>query len=261
LKALEREIRHGLEVRTRPSQLHPGKQSSLQIIVKKAKQAILDPVFSSLPPISAPSSDDEIDPLEAKKQLEREKIRELKKRRINSGLKLPSRLSIDGSDAVYVRRDQEDESGEVDVFDFGTVKSTTPSTSHSIEPILVGGFADDASSNTSTAELPASRTRTKARPQSSQQALDISVPKANGKRKQQRELSPDTDTTQLASRKGSRSTGKIKPETYKQAWSVSEQHLLERLLEEIPDGEKNRYVWLRIILYLCLGSNNRWLHF
>ncbi|KZV71187.1 hypothetical protein PENSPDRAFT_578108, partial [Peniophora sp. CONT] len=33
-------------------------------------------------------------------------------------------------------------------------------------------------------------------------------------------------------------------DTYKQAWSVSEQHLLERLLEEIPDGEKNR--WAKI---------------
>ena len=34
---------------------------------------------------------------------------------------------------------------------------------------------------------------------------------------------------------------KPKSETYKQAWSVSEQHLLERLLSEIPDGEENRY--------------------
>jgi hypothetical protein len=35
---------------------------------------------------------------------------------------------------------------------------------------------------------------------------------------------------------------KPKSETYKQAWSISKQHLLERLLTEIPDGEKNRYV-------------------
>lgn len=35
---------------------------------------------------------------------------------------------------------------------------------------------------------------------------------------------------------------KPKPETYRQAWSVSEQHLLEQLLDEIPDGEKNRWV-------------------
>lgn len=34
--------------------------------------------------------------------------------------------------------------------------------------------------------------------------------------------------------------GKKKPETYKQAWSVSEQHLLEKLLDEIPEGSKNR---------------------
>ncbi|KAH9007375.1 hypothetical protein EDB83DRAFT_2461945 [Lactarius deliciosus] len=34
---------------------------------------------------------------------------------------------------------------------------------------------------------------------------------------------------------------KPKSETYKQAWSISEQHLLERLLTEIPDGEKNRW--------------------
>ncbi|KAH7926912.1 hypothetical protein BV22DRAFT_1008105, partial [Leucogyrophana mollusca] len=35
-----------------------------------------------------------------------------------------------------------------------------------------------------------------------------------------------------------------KRDTYKLAWSVSEQHLLEGLLEEIPDGERNR--WTRV---------------
>ena len=34
---------------------------------------------------------------------------------------------------------------------------------------------------------------------------------------------------------------KPKSETYKWAWSFSEQHFLERLLSENPDGEKNRY--------------------
>ncbi|KAH9083810.1 hypothetical protein EDB83DRAFT_2179160, partial [Lactarius deliciosus] len=32
-----------------------------------------------------------------------------------------------------------------------------------------------------------------------------------------------------------------KSETYKGAWSISEQHFLERLLTEIPDGGKNRW--------------------
>ncbi|KAH9047752.1 hypothetical protein EDB84DRAFT_1434658 [Lactarius hengduanensis] len=36
-------------------------------------------------------------------------------------------------------------------------------------------------------------------------------------------------------------TKKPKSETYKGAWSISEQHFLERLLTEIADGEKNRY--------------------
>jgi len=36
---------------------------------------------------------------------------------------------------------------------------------------------------------------------------------------------------------------KSRSDTYKQVWSVSEQHLLERLLDEIPDGERNRYVF------------------
>ncbi|KAN0139482.1 hypothetical protein V8E53_002983, partial [Lactarius tabidus] len=34
---------------------------------------------------------------------------------------------------------------------------------------------------------------------------------------------------------------KPKSETCKQAWTVSEKHLLERLLSEIPAGEKNRW--------------------
>ncbi|KAF6743885.1 hypothetical protein DFP72DRAFT_931169 [Ephemerocybe angulata] len=39
----------------------------------------------------------------------------------------------------------------------------------------------------------------------------------------------------------SKGSGKPKPETYKQAWSVAEQHLLEQLLEEVPEGEKFRW--------------------
>ena len=41
-----------------------------------------------------------------------------------------------------------------------------------------------------------------------------------------------------------------KSDTFKMAWSVEEQRLLERLLEEIPDGEKNRLVPFTSI-YLC----------
>ena len=43
----------------------------------------------------------------------------------------------------------------------------------------------------------------------------------------------------MESGKPKRSRGP-KSDTFKMAWSVEEQRLLERLLEEIPDGEKNR---------------------
>ncbi|KZT43414.1 hypothetical protein SISSUDRAFT_978555 [Sistotremastrum suecicum HHB10207 ss-3] len=35
-----------------------------------------------------------------------------------------------------------------------------------------------------------------------------------------------------------------RPDTYKQAWTHEEQHILERLLAEIPEGAKNR--WAKI---------------
>ena len=56
---------------------------------------------------------------------------------------------------------------------------------------------------------------------------------------------------------------KPKSETYKQAWSVSEQHLLERLLSEIPDGKKNRYEetvcsWTPRVRVLNMFTYCRW---
>jgi hypothetical protein len=56
------------------------------------------------------------------------------------------------------------------------------------------------------------------------------------------ELAPDGGVLPDASAAGN--TKKVKPKsgTFKVAWSVEEQRLLERLLEEHPDGSKNRSV-------------------
>jgi hypothetical protein len=43
---------------------------------------------------------------------------------------------------------------------------------------------------------------------------------------------------------------KPKPETYKLAWSLDEQHLLEQLLHDIPEGEKNRQVVHHCVLLI-----------
>ena len=53
-------------------------------------------------------------------------------------------------------------------------------------------------------------------------------------------------------------TSKKKPksETYKQVWPVLELQLLERLLSEIPGGEKNRYERLFLI-----GARAQHIHF
>ena len=49
---------------------------------------------------------------------------------------------------------------------------------------------------------------------------------------------------------------KPKSETYKQAWSVSGQHFLERQLSENPDGGKNRCERLFVI-----GARTQNIHF
>lgn len=106
------------QTRTPPAkQISPP--SSLQQLVRAKRSIIVDPVLMSLPPLSSDEEDEPPSPEEVRKMREREKIRELKKRRILgdgvfyglSGLGL-RKAEVD---AVFVRRDQEDESAEVDI--------------------------------------------------------------------------------------------------------------------------------------------------
>ena len=64
------------------------------------------------------------------------------------------------------------------------------------------------------------------------------IPTTNGKSKSARGRGASSSNPQAQLTKPT----KPKSETYKQAWSESEQNLLEQLLEKIPDGEKNRCV-------------------
>lgn len=67
-----------------------------------------------------------------------------------------------------------------------------------------------------------------------------STPNANGNANA-KEKANGKDKTKT---KGKEKKPKPQPDTYKQAWSVSEQHLLEQLLEQIPEGE--RFRWQKI---------------
>lgn len=68
-------------------------------------------------------------------------------------------------------------------------------------------------------------------------------------RKRKREPSPPPQAANFIpthATKAVPSSSKRRSETFKQAWSESEQNLLERLLEQYPEGEKNR--WKKISL-------------
>ncbi|KAF7790654.1 hypothetical protein EIP86_001610 [Pleurotus ostreatoroseus] len=234
--------------------------SALQQLVRTKRSLIVDPVLTSFPPLSSDEEGEPPDPEELRKMREREKIRELKKRRIHgdnvlyglSGLGLRK----SDADAVFVRRDQEDESAEVDIGlgDVDTKMSTdgavetAASTSSrdfhmEVDTPATSVFAPDATSSNAVSPVSSVATRTSRARRPTQKALQNRKqtrkkaapppPPEDNEPNEQEDAGPQLDKK-----------GKPRPETYKQAWSVSEQHLLERLLEEIPDGEKNR--WLKI---------------
>lgn len=158
------------------------------------------------------SSDEEepLDPEEIKRELEREKIRELKKRKINSALTIGGRR-VPMTSGVFIRRDQ-DESADVDVtMDAEVVEAMEvdqpPAPVHVLAPVVPKHVRGLRKTETATPVKPKKEPKRK-------------PPKEESKPKR----GPKSDT-------------------YKQTWSVEEQHLLEQLLEEIPDGEKNRRVF------------------
>ena len=212
-----------------------------------------------------------MDPEELKKIREREKIRELKLRKINNGgghAILGTRRPR-ASDGVFIRTDLEDESAEVDVWggergveeaqkvprgkakDLSSLEATfatdmnTPPTSSLTSP-----RSSESTAAAITGSEPSGSTR---RRRSTRNVINIPVSaKASRSRtknvkpappvEDEMDVEPDEDLAPSSHDPPLDKKGKPRPETYKQAWSISEQHLLEKLLEEIPDGEKNRYV-------------------
>lgn len=223
---------------------------------------IVDPVLMSLPPLSSDEEDPPPDPEEIRKMLEREKIRELKKRRIlgDGVFHGFSSLGLRKSevDAVFVRRDQEDESAEVDI-GLGSVDAqmatagaieTAASTSHDLQMEFDTPPTSVLASDATTSPIVPTTSRTGRSRRLTQKAAHNRKQATNSSRKKAVPPPPPEDD-EPDEREASGSLldkkGKPRPETYKQAWSVSEQHLLEHLLDEIPDGEKNRYVLLLIV--------------
>ncbi|KNZ79238.1 ZZ-type zinc finger-containing protein 3, partial [Termitomyces sp. J132] len=237
LQNLNIDLQQKRDQRNRPSAYQRSELSALQKLVKEARCTIVDPILAIYEGVSEPEdeSDDKPDPQEIRRQTEREKLRELKKRKIHTfgGLTLPSR----GLCGVYIRHDVEDESPEVDItFDDcpgPSVLMDQPSSATLVSnhPLL---------EKISTPMILVRDRKPSAKAQSSKK-ISIVPTKRKAKLHPPSDLvsSPDPANEQI--QKPARGKEKPKPETYKQQWSVSEQHLLEQLLEQIPDGEKNRW--------------------
>ncbi|KIJ64731.1 hypothetical protein HYDPIDRAFT_111320 [Hydnomerulius pinastri MD-312] len=227
-----------------------------------------------------------------KRERARAKIRELKKRKIRSDLVVGCKLGEEGSHAVFVRHDVEDESGEVDVS--MEIARSSMSATPMDGPSEQASDAMDADSSIAETLVETSQNTkqlapARARPTTTRQRIPLpatSLSRSSRTRKPSLKLqsqslgvkaelksessptpltptpsqslgkrSRDTPEVSNTTRKlktepppaqtdASAETDKNRSDTYKQAWSVSEQHLLERLLEEIPDGERNR--WAKI---------------
>lgn len=194
-----------------------------------------------------PESEEEVDPIEHQREAERQKIRELKRRQIRGGLSLPlSRIS--GSMGVFIRHDVDDDAMDVDVsIDDGedARAAATPFAEPDLAPPQPRPYATKAIPvpSPSPPPLPKQRVTIKAKsvPKSKKGDEETYIPRKKSKATQ-RHPSPgsdDDDAPKLPKPRGN--STKPKPETYKQAWSTSEQNLLEQLLEEIPEGQKFRW--------------------
>ncbi|PCH36858.1 hypothetical protein WOLCODRAFT_83217, partial [Wolfiporia cocos MD-104 SS10] len=252
-RELASSLRHAHAERDQPSSLQESPLSDLQRLVKDARARIIDPVLASYSFLNDPSSDpeeeDAPDPEELRRAHEREKIRELKKRKIASDAAVPvfaSSRRPASSYGVFIRRDQEDESAEVDISLDGNAEEAASSS----EPVSM-----DVDTPPTSVPSPASIAAGLPPPSGIKAEQHIRdkrkhVPptrKAGPKVSGHVRCEPDdtADPPPVGGSSGPTNVkGKAISETYKQAWSVSEQHLLERLLEEIPDGEKNR--WAKI---------------
>ncbi|KAI0701853.1 hypothetical protein BC835DRAFT_1411335 [Cytidiella melzeri] len=244
-KALEASTRLEHKQRKEPSTTQTTPLSPLQRLVMDARASIIEPVLNAYPPLSSDEEEDPPDPEELRRIREREKIRELKRRKVHggSGLYGLSGLGLRKVDteAVFVREDQEDESAEVDIGfesvavgtsgaaassarDFKGVVNTPPTSVASPPPATA--WVEEKPISTINQPNRARRPPRKAEPTSQH-------PQASSSKKV---IDPTADAEPKLNKKG-----KPRPDTYKQAWSVEEQHLLERLLEEIPEGAKNRW--------------------
>lgn len=207
--------------------------------MRAARRTIIEPVLASFE-LSSDSSDEEQQPApdNLRNARERAPIPRIHLRK--------SGLTVRAS-GVHILRNMEDESADVDIATDGEPLVpplsgiTSPSSPHPTESPTV------LNTRMRSPHLSRPRRPLPTRPH---------ITKANLRTLKDKQLSePEIIPSVPPIAK------KVKPksETYKQAWSISEQHLLERLLTEIPEGEKNRYATpSRLRDGFALMNTQRW---
>ena len=208
-----------------PNQQRP--LSELQLFVKRARKTLVDPILARFEQFSSPeasSSEEEADPEEVRRQQVRE------------------------TEGVIIRCDVEDEDVDIDLGDGLALEACEekmngdPPLKGSPSTIVTNSRVGNRIRRPTIKKANVNGTgNIKGRTKSSSMVVPLGPPAAP--------QSPPEDTSfsenppeELKSKRKTKGP-KPKPETYKQSWSVSEQNLLEQLLEEIPDGEKFRHVF------------------
>lgn len=204
--------------RNEPSKTQCSELSYLQNFVRDSKTTIIDPVFSYL----------RNDPLFVEAQVEAE-----------AQIKPP--LTVDSTHSVKAPQRCPVGTGYRRLPALRLVCNTTPHADNSLaNPNYMGsGFTRLPY----TSDIPLSSTPTPCSPHVKGAGERRSSRKTPGHPPSPRKTLPKHKGTekpvQVVDDRPKRSRGR-KSDTFKMAWSVEEQRLLERLLEEIPDGEKNR---------------------
>jgi hypothetical protein len=252
--------------------------SELQVLVKTAKNETFAPILERIAKstmtlhLDSEEEEEDIDPLEMKRFEERMRILELKKRKVRgggSGLSLPTTRNV-----VFVRDDLDDETAAVDIdsWEVGERernrervkinKAAVERPAKTSKPSLkVNGIhykskckslGEDEERPRKKVKLLSPRPHTKVTRRSSAiQSTKSSTPSDND------DPAVDDGHTDAPPSQENISARKPKSETYKQAWSVDEQNLLEQLLEAIPEGEQYRSALSSFgsFLYMVYSTN------
>ncbi|KAH9983373.1 hypothetical protein BJV74DRAFT_777112, partial [Russula compacta] len=216
LHAFAADLRAAHHARSQPSRKQQTALSSAQQLVRTARRTIIEPVLASFELSSDSSDDDQLPaPDNPRGARARDQIRHIHLRK--------SGLTVRAS-GVHILRNVEDESADVDIATDCEPLTPTPATLITSPP------------SPYPTEPPPWRSPRLSRPRRPPLTLPHSTKAKIRTLKTKQLAEPDEVPSEPPTAKE-----KPKSETYKQAWSISEQHLLERLLAEIPDGEKNRW--------------------